>query len=283
MEGREAELRAFLCCSLRLTCAVSKIRGLEHVFKQIWTLVCEEWWDLNIVRIGGADNGIADLTMPWQRRLIHPTDYSRASFRFYPEVRQSFGGCPVATIARSVPFPNFAVVPPGTFLHQESEHLCINMMPFLLQNEESLPACCRPYWPLIQLCAERQTTSTVAYLTIDERPAAAGKSQRRGGLHIESPGFLPVVSGIKSQASSMGDIASGYQESRFVPGVEHNWGQGVMSRDETVEGGVFMASSVAGTTAVWNCNVSNEGGGVVGKLGNIERLRPVLGKIMEVQ
>jgi hypothetical protein len=274
----EAELRAFLCCTLRSTCTVSKIRGLDHVLKQIWTLVCEEWWDLHVVRFGGAENEIADLTMPWQRRNIDPRDNSRDIFRRYPEIRQSYGGCPVAIIAKKVSFPDPTVVPLGTFLNQGSEDLCINMMPFVLRDEGSLPACCRQYWPLVKLCADRQYSYGVGYLTIDERPAAAGKSQRRGGLHIESPGFLPVVSGVKSQDGGTDGEGSDATESRFVPGVEHMWGMGVMSRDETVEGGVFMASSVAGTTAVWNCLVNNEGGSVVGKLGNIERLRPILGR-----
>ena len=51
----------------------------------------------------------------------------------------------------------------------------------------------------------------------------------------------------------------------------------MMMRDERVDGGIFMASNVAGTTAVWNCRVLDPHGEVIGPHGDIERLRPLVG------
>jgi hypothetical protein len=51
----------------------------------------------------------------------------------------------------------------------------------------------------------------------------------------------------------------------------------MMMRDEKVEGGIFMASNIAGTTAVWNCQVNNDHGAFIGAHGDMEHLRPLLG------
>jgi hypothetical protein len=114
-----------------------------------------------------------------------------------------------------------------------------------------------------------------AYLTIDERPVEEGISQRRPGLHVESPGVLPVLkSGVSLEDASYRVAQPG---GRYVTAVEHPWGMGMMMRQERVMGGVFMASNVANTTAVWNCHINNAEGGMVGPHGDIEHLRPLLG------
>jgi hypothetical protein len=110
-----------------------------------------------------------------------------------------------------------------------------------------------------------------AYLTIDERSVVDGQSQRRPGLHVESPGVLPV------QAQVDAPFRIALPGGRYTPGAEHYWGQGMMMRDERVEGGIFMASNIANTTAVWNCHINNDNGGFVGPHGDIEHLRPLLG------
>ena len=48
-------------------------------------------------------------------------------------------------------------------------------------------------------------------------------------------------------------------------------------RNERVEGGIFMASNVANTTAVWNCQIRDEDGDFIGPHGDIERFRGLLG------
>lgn len=92
-----------------------------------------------------------------------------------------------------------------------------------------------------------------------------GKPQRRGGLHVESPGFLPVVSGSEPL------------EARFIPGAEHHWGGGMMMRNQKICGGIFMASNVSASTAIWNCKIVDRDGSIIGAHGNIERMRSLLG------
>jgi len=64
----------------------------------------------------------------------------------------------------------------------------------------------------------------------------------------------------------------------FVPGAEHHWGNGLMMRGEVFHGGIYMASNMGNTTAVWNCTINDEGGEHIGAHGDIEHLRTLLGK-----
>merc|ERR1712038_190409 len=58
---------------------------------------------------------------------------------------------------------------------------------------------------------------------------------------------------------------------------EHHWGMGVNLRRDEVEGGIYMASNVPDSCAVWNSQIqsdeSNEGNEIIGKHGDIEFLR----------
>ena len=300
-------LQTILLCTLREEASISKIRGMDHILQQIWSLINEEWLDVNIVRFRCSSKlGIPVLTMPLEEATLlseygeenekeasleendteiqsDSSDEEEYRNGEYPYDRQKCGGCPVALIAKDVRFPPLSTVPMGTFAHQESEALYVNMMPISLASSESLPPCCLPYWPMIEQCVERtqqhryrrDTGEEVGYLTIDERPVEPGNSQRRGGLHVESPGVLPVPP--DSAAAEGATIFIAGPHGRYVPGVEHHWGQGLMMRNERVLGGIFMASNVSGTTAVWNASVNNPDGSIIGAHGNIERLRPLLG------
>jgi hypothetical protein len=149
----------------------------------------------------------------------------------------------------------------------------VNMMPFDIANLRTLPSYCQQYWPLIEICLSyvaREGKKTTGYLSIDERPTPIGKSQRREGLHVESPGLLPVVDKIVPSSAATAS-------SRFVPGVEHHWGNGIMMRSEYLEGGIFLGSNLANTTAVWNCRIRDEHGDIIAPHGSIERCREVLG------
>jgi hypothetical protein len=184
----------------------------------------------------------------------------------------------VAVIARNVAFPAPAVVPMGIFENQQSEHLYVNMMPFNPWDIQTLPDCLWDYWPIIKSCIKicHHARVTTAYLTIDERPTEPGTSQRRPGLHVESPGVLPLPEE-DVQRSLDAPFRVETPGGRYVPGAEHHWGNGLMMRNERVVGGIFMASNVANTTAVWNCHLNNERGQMVGPHGDIEYLRPLLG------
>ena len=123
--------------------------------------------------------------------------------------------------------------------------LRINMMPIVIGDVKTLPQECRPYLPLLRMCPvsreewgpfpfpaalphtarpaataaarpflalsalcvweARRVAGKVGYLTIDESVVEEGASQRRGGLHTESPGGLGtagIVGGATAQQRS---------------------------------------------------------------------------------
>lgn len=134
----------------------------------------------------------------------------------------------------------------------------INMMPFIMGLPTSIPSAYRQYWPLIEGCNLSQSEKQkVGFLTIQEGWVPAGKSQRRGGLHIDSPG---------AQLSQSGN----YQADRI------DWGCGIVRYDRSeVQGGIYMASTVSNSCRVWNVQVAEP---VIGDLGDLEHLRDALGE-----
>ena len=64
------------------------------------------------------------------------------------------------------------------------------MMPIMLGYAESIPENMRQYIPLLAACPiSRQEFDKIGYLTIHESTIETdGKSQRRGGVHTETPG-----------------------------------------------------------------------------------------------
>jgi hypothetical protein len=260
-------LDCFLLGTLDPNSPIRFLRGQRDVMKIIFTLACEERWDLHIEKFPHLD-GIPSLT-PWGQSLQgDDSEDDDENNLFYSEKRQRLGGCAVATVANNVTFPDVSILPPHTIPNQQDDILYINMMPFVLRNMKTLPSCCQPYIPLIQACMRLIPTSQrdIAYLSIDERPVQIGAPQRRGGVHVESPGVLPVPG-----------LENVVQAGKFVPGIEHGWGNGLMVRSEYVYGGIFLASNIANTTAIWNCRVRNDGGDIVGPHGSIERCRSLLG------
>jgi hypothetical protein len=258
-------LDCFLLGTLDPNSALRLLRGQSDVLRIICTLACEERWDLHIERFPHLSDGIPLLTpLPW-----HEDDDEGTRHQFIPLHRKLIGGCAIATIEQNVVFPPVSSLPSGTLPHQQDDILYVNMMPFSLKKPKiTLPPCCHSYLPLINSCLRLIDPSdrAVGYLSIDERPVPNEMPQRRGGLHVESPGVLPILGEDNVIQSGM-----------FVPGIEHGWGNGLMLRSEYVHGGIFLGSNVAGTTAVWNTRVRNDGGDIVGSHGSIERCRDLLG------
>lgn len=67
----------------------------------------------------------------------------------------------------------------------KSSNININMMPFIFGDINSLPKNIQKYQELIEQCSLEK--GKVAYLTITEGLVHAGNSQRRPGIHVESP------------------------------------------------------------------------------------------------
>jgi len=149
----------------------------------------------------------------------------------------------------------------------EPQDININMLPFVMGDVASLPKEYRHYWPLIEACnLPAEELGKVGYLTIQESLVPAGESQRRPGVHIETPGIVMT--------------AGKYHEHPLM------WGCGYLRGNQQVdqnpelpkvEGGFYMASNVKSSCNVWQALIRDPGL-VVGPHGDLEHLREVLGR-----
>ncbi|KAI9359318.1 hypothetical protein DFJ73DRAFT_124521 [Zopfochytrium polystomum] len=140
----------------------------------------------------------------------------------------------------------------------------INMMPIVMGQNESLPPICARYSDIINACLLHCPSEhgKIGYLTIHEDHVPVGRSQRRPGIHCESPGIVLVP----ESACEGGSVRP----------LEARWGRGYHYEGYTVKGGVFMASSVEGSCRVWDCVVRDHHEVVADRLGDLEHLRGVL-------
>mmetsp|Transcript_37351 Transcript_37351/g.119818 ORF Transcript_37351/g.119818 Transcript_37351/m.119818 type:complete len:387 (+) Transcript_37351:77-1237(+) len=157
--------------------------------------------------------------------------------------------------------------------------LSCNMMPIKVGDVESIPVEFRSYVPLLAACSvARGDWFQVAYLTVDERQVQSGSSHRRAGLHVEAPTIYPTsASRFNPQESDRG-------------GVTLAWGKGYCLRRSSttddgwtyeeghLEGGLFVASTVDDSTAVYNCRPKEHAANAFRKArdGDVEHLRPFL-------
>jgi len=136
------------------------------------------------------------------------------------------------------------------------KNININMMPFIYGDKESLPSEYHEYWDMIKQCNCGQEIGSVVFLTIHESIVKPGLSQRRGGVHVESPGKLPFLKyPLKWE-------------------LWHPWGMGGWMLGERV-GGIYMASTVQGSTKVWPCIIEDPMSNA-GWYGDCEHLREIL-------
>ena len=141
----------------------------------------------------------------------------------------------------------------------------VNMMPFIFGDVNSLPEDLKCYHECIMKCPMQdsngvEATGKVCYLTVHESFVNPQEIQRRGGLHIEAPGTT------FSKAPG------------FDPATEHHWGIGHYYDTDKFHGGIFMASSVANTSRLFNAVVDNSVPGIVDAHGGCEYLRRCLGQ-----
>jgi len=138
--------------------------------------------------------------------------------------------------------------------------ICINMMPFILGNADSIPKQYSQYWSLIKKCPiPVEELNKVGYLTIHESEVLPDTSQRRGGIHTESPGYFRLPCNVTCTYVNAG------------------WGGGYYTRFH-YHGGIYMASNIDNSCYVWDCSVSSE---IIGGGGNIDHLREFLPVKME--
>eukprot|EP01040_Poterioochromonas_malhamensis_P010762 gene10762-11730_t len=286
------------------------LRGNGDVLRMIWIYSCSEWWQLHIQKYNiphlynpedeyyGMDAKdippIPDLrdTNLFTRKEYYDSPTTATALRKHNLfTRKMYYDCPLAVVDTNQAFP------PLGAMSETGEAISVNMMPFdLFDPEGSLPEYLYGYLPLIENCRryikayvdmqyntgqkthnlgwdeeprERfdhtDISNRIAYLTVDERPVAeAGASHRRGGVHVECPGALRRKE--IADKSKYGSDLSWY----------HPWGLG-RAIDEFLVGGIFIASNVSDTTAVWNCRIHDTFGDIIGPHGSLERMRGLLG------
>jgi len=174
----------------------------------------------------------------------------------------------------------------------------INMMPFIVGDSfqtSKLPEYIKPYWPMIQSCLKPETARArwhmwprrdfpselgkVNYLTIQESWVEEGTSQRRPGLHVDSPGAVKIKDQIVDGCLKGKGSSQPYKGHRWGGGCAHEVLERRNDDDEpdlgllVCRGGIYIASSVSSSCRAWNCAVKQE---VVGRLGDIEHMRGAL-------
>ena len=208
-----------------------KLLGLHFILKSIWNNVVEHWKS-NIKKSDDDDLSFVAARRREFGRLDH---WDRIKF-------------PKAT------------------------NININMMPFVMGTnfkETKLPRYLQHYWEnIIRYCILESEEGKIGYLTVHESKVDKGTSQRRPGIHTESPGLIMLK---ESKGNFVLDERC------------HRWGYGQGKFREAsgleLQGGIFMASNVENSCRVWNCQIQRpkvDCLDIVGKHGDIEHLREFL-------
>lgn len=134
----------------------------------------------------------------------------------------------------------------------------INMMPVIpMLGESGLPVSVQRYAPLISACKiPHDEGSNVMYLSVHEEWVEPNATQRRPGLHVESPGLVQV-SEVRED--------TGY------------WGNGY-EVNQVPYGGIYFASNISESCAIYPMDWVEDGFPSAG--GDIEGLRSCLTKMV---
>ena len=123
----------------------------------------------------------------------------------------------------------------GTTMFPAPRGININMMPYIMGEPSSVPEEYRGYLPIISMCdIPEDERGKTGYITITESLVSAGRSQRRPGPHTERHGK------------------------------DRGWGGGWGG----LSGGLYIASSLGGSTRIWDTLILEPGEG--GDLSQIE-------------
>lgn len=145
----------------------------------------------------------------------------------------------------------------------------INQYPFIVGDITSISSLYQQYWPMISSCNQLESGS-VAYLTIQESLVLAGECHRRPGLHTERGRYLTL------QDSSSSSASKGQYTVKIKPlGGWRIKPQGRIT-NEVIEGGIYVASNISESYAVWDVQLANHS--LIGEGGDISHLRLALGK-----
>ena len=234
-------------------CVLFKLNGRCHLLRNIWRHV-KDYWKTSIL----LNEEFEDSRVVSYINLRNPLfgEHRRLVFD------RSFTG-------RNISFP-------------ESKGININMMPFIMGRKFEdchLPKYLKPYWYSIvsQCIFDDEEIGTICYLTIHESDVKKSTSQRRPGIHTERPGKLELT------GKRIGDTDKGQGDGMIDNETVYNhWGFGLYDwANLIIHGGIFMASNVANSCKVWDCQIVDDT--CIGHLGDIEHLRSLLpeSEIME--
>ena len=154
---------------------------------------------------------------------------------------------------------NVAFAHVDNVIFPEPSDLNVNMMPFVMSSQSSLPEELHGYWPMIECCVSTlhpQPQQDVGYLTVHESVVRKETSQRRPGLHTEGFMRAPCDSGTIQRLPRW-----------------HPWGFGRAMGNGQFEGGIFMVSDVSDSCHLYNVIVPEA---LVRKGGDVTHLRDVL-------
>ena len=279
-------------------CNLSKLRGCPYIVMRIWKEVRDFWKEKIILPPIKDKESLKKSGIRYQREVFKLCEESFKSEKYFAPLRLGMGYYDHNGRNYSFPTPT---------------DININMMPFVVDEnlkDCKLPGYLQNYWPLIEACLRPQYArrywhlwpkskipsdiGKVYYLTIQESWVEPGNSQRRPGLHVDSPGSVKFKCE-DHDAKHHGLDLVGSGKSKHYNG--HQWGLGcahyvgeqneeleeqeIQSSVYVMQGGIYVASSVSGSSRVWNCGIDPVG---VGPLGDIEHLRfllPGAGKVLD--
>jgi hypothetical protein len=226
-------------------CPLRILRGQSDILRMIWIFACSEWWDLHIQQyqiptmdLLQADDNDEQKIQTLDNNVVHINMMNMYA-------RKVLMDCPLVVIQDHIQFP--------PIIKSQEAPLNINMMPFdlLFEPEQTLPEYLHGYIHIVKECRKyiksfaqfekgilkdsNNIKHRIAYITVDERPVSQkGKSQRREGVHVESPGAMRPKE----------VIDKGFYTPEL--GFYHRWGLG-HSTGEYLVGGIFLVSNMANT------------------------------------
>jgi len=169
------------------------------------------------------------------------------------------------------------------------ELINVNMMPFSpIDMKQTLPIDCQNYIPMIENCLDSQSTiNKTMYLTIQESIVNQGETQRRSGLHIESPNLnhLDIISCWGGGWGGGNPRPRGWGRGRACWGWgggnprPRGWGKGraFIEQDIVLQDGIYMASNLQNSCKIWPYLIDKQSY-VVDKYGGIEDIRNEIGE-----
>ena len=290
--GKNLVLKAILDGLYDEESQLSNLRGFYHILKYIWT----------------------DVSNYWQSHITHPDPAAQWNHLFHkikfsenvPPIKNCSGYAYMAPMSHIDYHSGYRYDDENSYPKFPSPSgININMMPFICGDsfdDCKLPDFLRPYSGLIEMCLQHHSyrkthhmwpsslfssdLGKVYYLTIQESEVDPGQSQRRPGLHVDSPGWVKIKDVGVTKRGEKGSGSSHFYNA-------HRWGAGSchvfnldFNKDKDVWdifeknlyvtfGGIYIASNVPDSTRVWNCAVDGE---VIGQHGDIEHMRSALGE-----